>query len=142
MGFPNTIERTVRLERPVEAVWTAITSAEGLGTWFGNSAEVDLRVGGTIRLAWDTGDKATLRIERIDPPTVFGYTWGMYGLPESDARRTYVEFTLAPDGAGTSLTVVESGFAQLAPDEHDKAFNGNTAGWKSELDELVAYLHA
>jgi uncharacterized protein YndB with AHSA1/START domain len=142
MGFPNTIERTVRLERPVEAVWTAITSAEGLGTWFGNSAEVDLRVGGTIRLAWDTGDKATLRIERIDPPTVFGYTWGMYGLPESDARRTYVEFTLAPDGAGTSLTVVESGFAQLEPDEHDKAFNGNTAGWKSELDELVAYLHA
>jgi uncharacterized protein YndB with AHSA1/START domain len=142
MGFPNTIERTVRLERPVEDVWTAITSAEGLGTWFGNSAEVDLRVGGTIRLAWDTGDKATLRIERIDPPTVFGYTWGMYGLPESDARRTYVEFTLAPDGAGTSLTVVESGFAQLEPDEHDKAFNGNTAGWKSELDELVAYLHA
>jgi uncharacterized protein YndB with AHSA1/START domain len=66
----------------------------------------------------------------------------MYGLPESDARRTYVEFTLAPDGAGTSLTVVESGFAQLEPDEHDKAFNGNTAGWKSELDELVAYLHA
>ena len=47
-----------------------------------------------------------------------------------------------PDAVGTALTVVESGFAQLAPTEHDTAFNGNTAGWKSELDELVAYLHA
>jgi uncharacterized protein YndB with AHSA1/START domain len=56
-------------------------------------------------------------------------------------RRTYVEFTLADDGAGTAVTVVESGFAQLAPDEHDTAFHGNTEGWRSELDELVAYLH-
>jgi len=140
MGFPNRIERTVRIERPIEDVWAAITTVEGLGTWFGNSAEVDLRVGGQATLKWEGGHQANLRIERIEEPTVFGYTWGIFGLPEDDARRTYVEFTLLPDGTGTSLTVVESGFAQLAPDEHDKAFNGNTDGWRSELDELVAYL--
>ncbi len=141
MGFPDRIERTVRVERPLEQVWAAITTAEGLGTWFGQSAEVDLRVGGSATLQWDGGHRAQLRIERIEPPTVFGYTWGIYGLPDGDARRTYVEFTLAPDGAGTTVTVVETGFAQLAPEEHEKAFNGNTDGWKSELDELVAYLH-
>ena len=80
-------------------------------------------------------------VERLEPTTVFAYTWGIYGLPDSDERRTYVEFTLADDGSGTTVTVVESGFAQLAPDEHDTAFNGNTAGWRSEFDELVAYLH-
>lgn len=141
MGFPDRIERTVRVERPVEQVWAAITTAEGLGTWFGSSAEVDLRVGGSATLHWDGGHKAQLRIERIEPPTVFGYTWGIYGLPDGDARRTYVEFTLAPDATGTTVTVVETGFAQLAPDEHDNAFNANVNGWKSELDELVAYLH-
>ena len=141
MGFPDRIERTVRIERPVDDVWAAITTAEGLSSWFGQRTEIDLRVGGEARLTWDEGHVANLRIERLEPPTVFGYTWGIFGLPEGDARRTYVEFTLAAEGTGTSLTVVESGFAQLTPDEHGTAFGGNTDGWRSELDELVAYLH-
>ncbi|BEP12192.1 SRPBCC family protein [Acidothermaceae bacterium B102] len=141
MGFPDTISRTVQIDRPLERVWAAITTAEGLGTWFGQSAEVDLRVGGSAKLSWDGGHAAELRIERLEPQTIFGYTWGVYGLPEGDPRRTYVEFTLRPTDSGTEVTVVESGFAQLEPDAYDKAFNGNTQGWKSELDELVAYLH-
>jgi uncharacterized protein YndB with AHSA1/START domain len=140
MGFPDRIERTVRIDRPVERVWTAITTAEGLGTWFGEGAEIDLRVGGTATLTWKSGDVARLRIERLEPKTVFGYTWGIYGLPDHDPRRTYVEFTLVPDERGTNVTVVETGFAQLAPDEFEKAFEGNTKGWAHELDELVAYL--
>jgi len=141
MGFPDRIERTVHIERPVDRVWTAITTAEGLGAWFGDSAEIDLRVGGTARLTWNSGDAAQLRIERIEPQTIFGYTWGVNGLPEDDPRRTYVEFTLAPAGDGTTVTVVESGFAQLEPEAHYKAFGGNSKGWVHELDELVAYLH-
>ena len=73
---------------------------------------------------------------------MFGFTWHIYGLPDDDPRRTYVEFTLEPVGSGTRLTVVESGFAQLPPDAHDKAFGGNVKGWASELGELVAYLDA
>ena len=141
MGFPDRIERSVRIERPQDQVWDAITTAEGLGTWFGNGAEVDLRVGGTAALNWDSGDAAELRIERLEPKTVFAYTWRINGLPEHDPRRTYVEFTLQPDGAATTLTVVESGFAQLPPPEHKHAFEGNTQGWAAELGELVAYLH-
>ena len=140
MGFPDRIERTVRIDRPLARVWAAITTAEGLGTWFGDSAEIDLRVGGTAKLTWDGGHAAQLQIERLEPQTVFGYTWGISGLPDSDPRRTYVEFTLTPDDSGTTVTVVETGFAQLGGDEYRKAFDGNTDGWASELDELVAYL--
>jgi uncharacterized protein YndB with AHSA1/START domain len=140
MGFPDRIERTVQLTHPPERVWQALTTAEGLGTWFGQSAEVDLRLGGLVKLTWLSGDTATLTIERLEPPHVFGYTWHMYGLPEGDPRRTYVEFTLEPAGSGTTLTMVESGFAQLPEEEHTKAFSGNTDGWAHELGELVAYL--
>ncbi|MFF0307657.1 SRPBCC domain-containing protein [Streptosporangium sp. NPDC004379] len=141
MGFPDRIERTVRVNRPVERVWDAVTTAEGLGAWFGDSAEIDLSVGGTAKLTWKSGDAAELRIERIEPRTVFGYTWHIHGLPDHDPRRTYVEFTLTPDGDGTVVTVVETGFAQLEPAEHRGAFDGNTQGWAHELDELAAYLH-
>src|SRR3954452_12971649 len=124
MGFPDRIERTVRVAGGLDRVWAAITTAEGLGSWFGQRAEIDLRVGGSAKLTWDSGDAAQLRIERLEPKTVFGYTWGISGLPDSDPRRTYVEFTLTPEGDATTVTVVESGFAQLEAAEHSKAVEG------------------
>lgn len=142
MGFPDRIERVVEIAKPPAAVWTALTTAEGLASWFGEKVTIDLRPGGSAHMSWDSGDSADLRVERVEEPTVFGFTWPIYGLPEDDARRTYVEFTLEPAGAGTRLSVVESGFAQLSPDDHDKAYGGNTEGWASELGELVAYLAA
>ncbi|MBF6347160.1 SRPBCC domain-containing protein [Nocardia cyriacigeorgica] len=142
MGFPDRIERTVELAHPPEKVWTAITTAEGLGTWFGNEARIDLRPGGEAWLRWDEGGSQQLRVERVERPRIFGFTWQIYGLPAEDPRRTYVEFTLEPTGAGTRLTVVETGFAQLAEDEHKTAHSGNVDGWANELGELVTYLDA
>ena len=142
MSFPDRIQRTVELAHPPAKVWAALTTAEGLGTWFGNQASIDLRPGGTAQLSWSTGDKAHLQVERVEEPRVFGYTWHIYGLPEDDPRRTYVEFTLEPVGTGTRLTVVESGFAQLSDDAYRTAYKGNTDGWANELAELVDYLDA
>ena len=140
MAFPDRIERKLELSHSPERVWKAITTAEGLGSWFGNDATIDLRVGGQATMTWTSGDKATFTVERLEPPHVFGYTWSINGLPADDPRRTYVEFTLEPAGTGTTLTVVESGFAQLPDDAHGKAFGGNSDGWKHELGELAAYL--
>jgi uncharacterized protein YndB with AHSA1/START domain len=142
MGFPDRIERTVDVEHPVATVWAALTTAEGLGTWFGHAATVDLHVGGLATVTFENGHQAQLRIERLEPPRVLGWTWGIYGLPADDPRRTYVEFTLEPADDGTRLTVVESGFAQLPDDHHGTAYGGNAEGWKSELGELVTYLDA
>ena len=143
MAFPDRIERTVEVAHPPEKVWAALTTAEGLGAWFGNEATIDLRPGGAARMRWnEEGFTAEMRVERVEEPAVFGFTWGIYGLPADDPRRTYVEFTLEPAGAGTRLTVVETGFAQLGEDAHRKAYDGNTEGWAKELGELVAYLDA
>jgi len=142
MGFPDQIERTVELAHPPAKVWAALTTAEGLGAWFGNKATIDLRPGGAAEMTWTTGDRAEMRVERVDEPTTFGFTWHIYGLPTEDPRRTYVEFTLVPVDTGTRLTVIESGFAQLPDGEYSKAFAGNTEGWASELGELVDYLDA
>jgi uncharacterized protein YndB with AHSA1/START domain len=142
MGFPDRIERVVEIAHPPATVWAALTTAEGLSGWFGEEATIDLRPGGTARMSWANGSTAEMRIERVEEPRVFGYTWHVYGLPDDDPRRTYVEFTLEPDGDGTRLTVVETGFAQLPDDVHDKAFGGNVEGWANELGELVTYLDA
>ncbi len=143
MAFPDRIERTVELAHPPGKVWAALTTAEGLAAWFGNEAAIDLRPGGAARMKLtEEGFTAEMRVERVEEPNVFGFTWPVYGLPEDDPRRTYVEFTLEPAGAGTRLTVVESGFAQLPEDVYRKAFDGNTEGWAKELGELAVYLDA
>jgi uncharacterized protein YndB with AHSA1/START domain len=142
MGYPDRIERVIDIAHPPAKVWAALTTAEGLGSWFGNKATIDLRPGGSASMTWNSGDSAELRIERVEEPSVFGYTWGIYGLPEGDPRRTYVEFTLEPSGPGTRLTVTETGFAQVPEEAYRKAYDGNTEGWRSELGELVDYLDA
>jgi uncharacterized protein YndB with AHSA1/START domain len=143
MSFPDRIERTVELAHPPAAVWAALTTAEGLAGWFGNEAAIDLRPGGVAWMRWTgEGFTANMRVERVEEPRVFGFTWHIYGLPDDDPRRTYVEFTLEPVAAGTQLTVVESGFAQLPDDAHGKSYDGNTEGWAKELGELAGYLDA
>ncbi len=143
MAFPDRIERTVEIAHPPARVWAALTTAEGPGHLVRQPGH-DRPAPGWFdaQMTWDSGDKANMRIERVEEPTVFGFTWHIYGLPDDDPRRTYVEFTLEPVGAGTRLTVVESGFAQLPDDDHQKAFGGNTDGWANELGELVEYLDA
>jgi uncharacterized protein YndB with AHSA1/START domain len=142
MAFPDRIERTVELPHPPATVWAALTTAEGLSSWFGDEAAIDLRPGGPAQMSWADGITVEMRVERVEEPRVFGYTWEVGGLPAGDPRRTYVEFTLEPVAGGTRLTVVESGFAQLSDDAHRKSYHSHTEGWASELGELASYLDA
>jgi uncharacterized protein YndB with AHSA1/START domain len=140
LGFPDRIERTVDLAHPPEEVWAALTTAEGLGAWFGDEATIDLRPGGAGQMRCTGGFTVEMRVERVEEPRVFGFTWQIPELPEDDPRRTYVEFTLERAGAGTQLRVVETGFAQLPEDAYQKAYDDHTQGWARELGELAGYL--
>ncbi|MBW0116346.1 SRPBCC domain-containing protein [Pseudonocardia abyssalis] len=142
MGFPDRIERVVEIDRPPAAVWTALTSADGLAAWFGQRAAIDLRPGGTASMSWDGGHGVEMRVERVEEPSVFAFTWPLEHLPADDPRRTYVEFTLEPTDGGTRLTVVETGFAQLPDAEHRIEHDSHVQGWASELGELVEHLRA
>ena len=102
MAFADRIERTVEIAHPPATVWAALTTADGLAAWFGQEARIDLRPGGSAWMKFDSGHKVDMRVERVEEPTVFGFTWQIETLREDDPRRTYVTFTLEPDGAGTA----------------------------------------
>ena len=140
MTFPDRIERTIRLKRPPREVWAALTPADGLGAWFGERATIDLRPGGAATMTFAGGMTVDMRVERVEEPEVFAYTWRLPDLPEDDPRRTYVEFTLQPDGEGTQLHVVESGFAQLPTDTRQETYDSHSEGWARELAELSGHL--
>jgi len=140
MAFPDRVERTVMLTRRPGEVWLALTTAEGLSAWFGERASIDLRPGGAATMTFAGGMTVEMRIERVEEPSVFAYTWRLPDLPDDDPRRTYVEFRLEPAGDGTQLRVVENGFAQLPLDTRRETYDSHSEGWVRELAELAEHL--
>jgi uncharacterized protein YndB with AHSA1/START domain len=140
MPFPDRIERTVTLACAPCDVWQALTTADGLSAWFGERASIDLRPGGSANMTFASGMTVDMRVERVEEPKVFAYTWRLPDLPEDDPRRTYVEFTLEPDHDGTLLRVVETGFAQLPIDTRHETYESHDEGWSRELAELAEHL--
>ncbi len=139
------IERETVIHAPVERVWSLITEAEHLGRWFGDAgAEVDLRPGGAMVLRW-SDSVSRGRVVAVEPQTRFSYRWAPFtdpaGEEPAEGNSTLVEFTLQPEGDGTRLRVVESGFATLATSDDQRARNveSNTTGWRLETDELRQY---
>lgn len=62
------LEQEVSFAAPVENVWRAYTTAEGWTAWASPKAEIDLRVGGTIRTAYEgeIGDSSTNTLHIIN----------------------------------------------------------------------------
>ena len=139
------IERHVVIDAPVQRVWELITTGEHLGRWFADAgAEIDLRPGGALSLTWRKHGTFHGRVEAVEPPHRFAYRW--LSTVESQAEpvpgnSTLAEFTLAREGEGTRVAVVETGFASLEcdPAERTAALKSHTSGWAAELDELAAY---
>ena len=137
------IERETSIAAPVERVWALLTEAEHLGAWFGDAgAEIDLRSGGAMALSWEEHGTVRVRVERVEPHRLFAYRWASKMDAElEEGASTLVEFTLEPDGDGTLLRVVETGFAalDLPAGEQAKRADGNTEGWDYEMRDLGEY---
>jgi uncharacterized protein YndB with AHSA1/START domain len=142
MAFPDRIERSVELAHPPSQVWAALTTPEGLSAWFGDRATIDLRPGGLAQMTFRSGLTVDMRVERVEAPAIFGFTWQLPDLPEDDPRRNYVEFTLEAVGAATRMRVVETGFAQLPDESRRTTYDSHAEGWARELGELADYLDA
>lgn len=139
---PDLIERETTIAAPIERVWSILTEAEHISGWFAQrGAEIDLRPGGILTMNWDEMPTTRARIEVVEPPRRFAYRWTAHFAAAdepAEGNSTLVEFTLTPDGDGTRLRVVESGFAALATadDEIKRNYEGNVDGWKQVLAQF------
>ncbi len=110
------LRHEIIVEAPIEAVWDAFTTTEGLESWMVAHAEIDLRVGGKMLTHYDPngtlGDENTientilsyeplrmLSIKATKAPASFPYKeaiknmWSVVRFEPIDARRTRVVCT-------------------------------------------------
>ena len=132
----DSIERTILIAAPIERVWDIVTTPEHMGRWFGDAGAE--RQGDVIKMRWEQYGEAELRIVRSEAPTAFAYRWD---ANVSGIGDTLVEFTLTPEGDGTRVKVVESGWTKLTTttERQNELREGNTGGWKHELGDLERY---
>jgi uncharacterized protein YndB with AHSA1/START domain len=139
---PAQIEREIVVNAPLERVWAVLTEPKHIAGWFGDRAEVDLRPGGAVAFHWKEHGTYFATVDRVEPQTFFSYRWAMNAdEPPREGNSTLVEFTLRPEGHGTRLRVVETGFNTLDIPEAEQTRHAemNTDGWREELAELQDY---
>jgi uncharacterized protein YndB with AHSA1/START domain len=137
------IEREILIEAPLDVVWAVVTEPEHISGWFSESVEIDLTPGGALALHWDRHGSRHGRVERVEPPHFFSFRWVVDpGTDLTEDNSTLVEFSLSAEGEATRLTVVESGFRDLArpQDEQQGHVDSHRRGWELELGELETYL--
>jgi uncharacterized protein YndB with AHSA1/START domain len=134
----RTIEMTMEVDAPTDAVWKALTDAEELARWFPLKAEADPRVGGRIWLSWEGEFEGEHRIEIFDPERHLRTTW--HPMTKDDSRPTElcVDYHLEGRGGRTVLRLVHSGFGRGAA--WDEEYDGVHTGWTFELRSLRHYL--
>ena len=137
------IERETQIAAPIDRVWAALTEPENVAIWFGTGipTDIDLRPGGIMVI--DHGEHGRYLASLVDvaPPHLLSYRWAA-SFPDvvaDETNSTLVEFTLTATATGTSLRVVESGFAALAIPrgrEESAGYKSHADGWTGMLERV------
>ena len=145
------IERT--LNATPERVFDAFTDPTQLTQWWWPNgfscpaAEVDLRVGGTFRIAMEWPDFIPTENRfshhfageyyEIDRPSRLVMSGRAVNDEQGELFATLIEISLQPRDGGTALTVRQSYFEPMPPPE---ALAGAEQGWTEQLDKLERLL--
>jgi uncharacterized protein YndB with AHSA1/START domain len=139
-------DKTLRIERtfqaPAEAVFEAWTSEEVIRRWWQaergwetTEAEVDLRVGGVVRVvmrdpARDVEYGGGGNYTEIDPPTRLAFTW----IWDGDPRRMLIELDFEESDGITTVRFTHSGLWD------EEAVREHEGGWGRMFDNLERVL--
>ena len=145
------IERT--LKSPPERVFDAFTDPDQLTKWWWPTgftcpaAEVDLRVGGTYRLAMEWPDFIPTEAQfshymggeyyEIDRPHRLVMSGRAVNDEQGELFATLIEVTFEAREGGTALTMRQSYFEPMPPPE---AMAGAEQGWSEQFDKLERLL--
>jgi uncharacterized protein YndB with AHSA1/START domain len=136
------IERT--FEAPAQAVFDAWTSEEVMRRWFYGQpgwetpfAEVDLRVGGTVRVVMRDPEKDVEhggggQYTEIDPPNRLAFTWTW----DDEDRQTLIEVDFEEAAGATTVRFTHSALRD------EDSVRSHQEGWTTCFDNLKRVLEA
>lgn len=122
-----------------ERVWSVLGTSAGMRAWFALLDEYEPRAGGRIAFHYPAEGEIRARLYgeviAFEPPRRLAFTWRQQDVGESPwPEATLVDITLHPDGRGTRVKVVHSGFEKLGPALGPQAHRDYSGGWTDDDD--------
>lgn len=111
-------------------VWERLTTAEGLASWLGTRAGIDLQVGGGRTVGWGDEVEIVAEIADIDPERRLRVVYMVDG-EEVGAE----EWLISTQGATTRLTLINS-MSDLGVDDWEGFYGDIRRGWQLFLESM------
>ena len=137
--FKPAIVYTIYIASTPGKVWQALTSAEfSRKYFFGNSVEVDLRVGGALIVRTPDGAlHISGEVIECDPPRKLTFTFNVnWPALIEKLGSTLVTYEIEPVGEVVKLTLIQSHDRPLS----DDILSGGRQGWPAILSGLKSVL--
>jgi len=131
----RTVEISIEIDAPLEAVWKALSEAEELTRWFPLEARVTPGAGGSVWLSWGAPWEGEAKIEVWEP---YRHLRTVEPPPQPDSIPVVVDYYLEAHGGKTVLRLVHS-FGTGA-DWEQEYYDSTSRGWGFMLANLRHYL--
>jgi uncharacterized protein YndB with AHSA1/START domain len=136
------VTKEVVISAPIEAVWQAWTTREGIVSFFAPDAQVEARVGGAFHIHFDPlaapGRKGAddMRFMALQAPTLLSFDWNAPPhLAQARQQRTFVVVRLKDlDGKSTQVNLTHIGWGDGG--EWDLAYAYFDRAWGNVLTNL------
>jgi uncharacterized protein YndB with AHSA1/START domain len=133
------IRRQVNIAAAQRAVWNALTTSEGLTSWWADEARIEPRAGGRVVIGNKNGE------DQVTEERGFIHTWrptsrleiAFDNVGNSELKGTRLSFSLARDGDETLLAMVHSGGEALEEEGRRQALDDE---WKRAFKALQSHL--
>lgn len=133
------IRHQVNIAAPQRSVWRALTTSEGLASWWADEARADPREGGRVVITTEDDEGNPLQeigtFVEFRPVRKVAIKWDR--ASPADTRGTTIEFQVARDGEETRVSMVHSGGGPLDDEDVRKRMERE---WKGALRGLRSAL--
>jgi uncharacterized protein YndB with AHSA1/START domain len=137
----NEIKRSILIDATAWQVWNMLTQAENIRQYmFGAITKSSWQPGSAIEYYFVQGDAEIVAVKgiinRIEAPSFLEYTLfpTNWNIPDISSNYLTVSYQIQPIGNQTELTIVQTGFLQVA--EGEIRYNDSIEGWKTILPHM------
>lgn len=133
------IRHQISIAAPTRAVWRALTTEEGVKSWWVDEARIDARDGGRIVFTSEDDEGEPLEergmFHELRPTRRIEIRWDKVG--SSPTAGSTLVFSLARSGSETRLALVHRGTEVFEDEEARSALD---KGWRQALRALRSHL--
>ncbi|CAH1209130.1 hypothetical protein PAECIP111893_02988 [Paenibacillus plantiphilus] len=119
--LPDIVQKA-QLHAPIQKVWAAVATSEGLASWFMPN-DMEPVLGREFHLEAGPFGRPQCKITEVEPTERLSFNWG---------KDWTLTFEVMEQGGGTAFTLIHSGWVSGGATEFGQAHSEVAKGWPAD----------